>query len=64
MGLPIPESMDGRPLEALFADGFVPTQEDGAQMMHTSSSFAGESTYSAPEEAQVMERLRSLGYLD
>jgi len=64
MGLPIPESMDGRPLEALFADGFVPTQEDGAQMMHTSSSFAGESTYSVPEEAQVMERLRSLGYLD
>ena len=63
MGLPIPEAMDGRPLSELFD---AVSRRDGKE---TSSSEEPEPAtpdvvFSGKDEEQIIERLRSLGYLD
>ena len=63
MGLPVPESMDGRVLQSIFAEGSSPALRSVASERRNGKQ-PGESTgYSPEEERQVKERLRQLGYL-
>ncbi len=68
LGQEVPDDMDGRVLEEMLEPGFAaahpvrrraaPEQDDGAQ------GGAARRDYSADEEAEVLERLRDLGYLN
>ena len=63
MGVPIPEDMDGRPLEKIVpGDEGVSRRSDGTARTSTRESDSLSSA--ASEEPEVWERLRGLGYLD
>jgi len=64
MGLPIPETMDGHPLVEMFDDAFECAQERGRHSAEADSPTDQDAALTEIEEQQVMERLRSLGYLD
>ena len=63
LGVPVPESMDGRVLRELFErDPSGPANCARAPLVIPAAESA-ENAYTAEEEAQVQERLRELGYL-
>jgi len=66
MGLPIPKTIDGRPLKEIFEGAFTRVQEREKESPSDGKapSVAGDTVFRKDEEKQVLERLRSLGYLD
>jgi arylsulfatase A-like enzyme len=63
MGIPIPRDLDGQVLEQAFAPDSAPNscyEEEHADHFQA----APEQAYTPEEEAQVMEQLRNLGYVD
>jgi predicted AlkP superfamily phosphohydrolase/phosphomutase len=63
MGLPIPKAMDGRPLVDMF-DATFRHILGKVYLSEEASLTAKDKVFSETEEEQVLERLRSLGYLD
>ena len=66
MGLPVPEDIDGRVVQEIFAEEFVASHP--LQIAPSSVSNA-QPTFSSPqlsdkEDLKVKERLRALGYFD
>jgi predicted AlkP superfamily phosphohydrolase/phosphomutase len=59
LGLPVPASMDGRVLQEAFAAGPVKIEHSP----WAAETAATENVYSTADEAEVMERLRDLGYV-
>jgi predicted AlkP superfamily phosphohydrolase/phosphomutase len=63
LGQSIPENMDGRVLEDIFAPSFLlayPPRRDRSRKMVERT---GENVFSIEEDAAVRERLQALGYL-
>jgi hypothetical protein len=64
LGLPIPTAMDGRVLSEAFAGGL----RDERAIAYSDETFAGSAGVGAwandDEEAEIMERLRSIGYVE
>ncbi len=58
MGLPVPGEMDGKALLGVEA-----RQAGGPKVPGQAQGGGGENPYSEEDEAQVMERLRELGYV-
>jgi len=63
MGCKIPEDMDGRVLTGIFKAGYI-EQHPVAFTEPAVSKRAAHSEMSAEDQKQVLERLRSLGYID
>jgi len=65
MDLPIPEVMDGRPLTEIFERDFIHAQRQEKRSLDEKASFdSKDAVFSKEEEQEVLDRLRSLGYLD
>ncbi len=66
LGLPVPAGMDGQvlvtALDGHFMDGHPVTRDERAGELPDTTQ--GEATWSAEEEAEILERLRHLGYVD
>lgn len=62
MGCEIPDDMDGRILYDLFTKEHGESHE--ARFVRSAEAGSGESEMSEEEEAEVLERLRTLGYID
>lgn len=63
LGVPIPDTVDGRVLSELFVPGSLPELRKSAPSEPTSKDPLGTS-YSPEDESTVEGRLRGLGYLD
>ncbi len=72
LGAPVPDDMDGRVLEEIFADGYakeatacrVPELVPAAPA-ERAGGYAGENgPYSREDEQKIAERLKSLGYME
>lgn len=65
LGEPVPEDMDGRVLTELFDPEFLRSRPVALTDVETADSPAASTReYNEAEEAEVMERLRDLGYLN
>jgi len=64
LGLPIPADMDGRVLRQALQPEWLVQHPVVRTKVTADDHTASDSTYTAEEEQQVRERLRSLGYLD
>jgi predicted AlkP superfamily phosphohydrolase/phosphomutase len=62
LGVPAPEGLDGRPLEAMLSK--VPVPAADAQPVAVPERRSQPDAYSDEEEERVRERLRGLGYID
>ncbi len=67
MGLPIPEDLDGSLIETIFTDAYL--QENEPVYRGVSSGGGGgwdkgEDVFDRSEEADLQDRMRSLGYMD
>ena len=63
MGLPVPAFMDGTVLQDGFTTGDVARQSIASPIAVPISASDSTNVYSEEDEAQVMERLRDLGYV-
>ncbi len=63
LGLPVPSIMDGKVLQAAFAAEYLAAQPVARADALPSSAAESTTVYSEEDEAQVMERLRQLGYV-
>ncbi len=63
MGLPVPDRMDGRVLQDVFAEGSEPACRPVTHESVNGSREKEATGYSPEEELQVKERLHQLGYL-
>jgi hypothetical protein len=63
MGCKVPKDMDGRVLAGIFEAGFM-EQRPVAFTEPAASKREARSEMSADDQKQVLERLRSLGYID
>jgi len=63
LGLPIPQRMDGRPLAEIFDSTFERAHEGSDSVAEAALPTAGDTVFSEDEEQEVLDRLRSLGYL-
>lgn len=63
LGVPIPDTMDGRVLSELFSPGSIPEPRKSAPSEPSAKDALGAS-YSPEDESTVEGRLRGLGYLD
>ncbi len=63
LGLPVPEAMDGRVLTAALDPALLAAQPVRYARPEDAPA-AGEHTFTAEEEEQVLRRLRDLGYID
>jgi len=65
LGLPVPDSMDGKVLTAALDAAFVeanPLRREEAEVLLPEASSIGQ-TLTAEEQVDIQERLRGLGYL-
>jgi predicted AlkP superfamily phosphohydrolase/phosphomutase len=62
--IPIPEDFDGRSLTELMVPEFVSRHPIGSQPGDPESLVSDENLYSKEETDELMERLRSLGYIE
>lgn len=62
LGMPVPESLDGRPLVSLF-EGVLPGDGVQGEALTVKQSGPPAQQLSRDEELQVLDRLRGLGYL-
>ncbi len=63
LGLPVPEDMDGRVLEAAFEGGYLDAFPVRVGAASLPGEVAAETGYDAAGEREIMERLEGLGYL-
>jgi len=63
MGVPIPDSMDGRVLGEILADGFQPAQASAQRHGWQSPSGGNGSGLSEEEERLLLDRLSAVGYV-
>jgi predicted AlkP superfamily phosphohydrolase/phosphomutase len=61
LGVPAPEGVDGRPLEAMLTEAPLPVAAEPVAVTERRSE---PDAYSDEEEERVRERLRGLGYID
>jgi predicted AlkP superfamily phosphohydrolase/phosphomutase len=63
-GVPIPEDMDGVVMEETLVDGYLAKHPVKFQPGDPEQEFVAANPYNAEESAELMERLRMLGYLE
>jgi predicted AlkP superfamily phosphohydrolase/phosphomutase len=63
MGLPVPNYMDGRPLQEAMTDEFVASHPQQQEEAALTGGAEPAPTYSDEESAEIEERLRGLGYI-
>ncbi len=64
LGVPVPEDMDGRVLSEAFDDAFVAAHPLERSAGDGTGAASAPREYDEAEEAEVMQRLRDLGYLN
>jgi arylsulfatase A-like enzyme len=65
LGVPIPEDMDGKMIEAVFEDSFLRSHPLTYQKIGKNETGAEEQGYYSDAEAEkIRERLAGLGYLE
>jgi predicted AlkP superfamily phosphohydrolase/phosphomutase len=64
MGLPVPTDMDGRALVDMMTEGHAASHDVGYGGAAESGGNIDRREYDAEEEAEIMDRLRDLGYMN
>ena len=65
LGIPVGEDMDGRPLSAAFAPGWLREHPVAFVETHETGEEAGDAEpIPSPVDEEVLERLRTLGYIN